>query len=220
MPGGEKGGRVAEKPVAVCPATADPRDVRLHHNPHLYPKPTRRHLEALVSPPLNLSCGTKRHGGGRSFGRSSHCTEGEGGTTARERKTESSHRQHEIESIGVGEWFRPRRARGDDGRYCTGMVKLSSLITSHRWADDSARRRKCARELIMGWGRRREQRSPPDSRGRGGRDGPGAAGSRLLARLAVPDSDGSTLDRVLAAEGAPRAGWAWDQHLPPGLTPS
>jgi hypothetical protein len=45
------------------------------------------------------------------------------------------------------------------------------------------------------------------------REGVGATGDSLLARLAVPDTGGVTLDGVLAAEGAEVAGVLRDFNL-------
>lgn len=45
------------------------------------------------------------------------------------------------------------------------------------------------------------------------REGVGATGDSLVARLAVPDTGGVTLDRVLAAEGAGVAGVLRDFNL-------
>jgi hypothetical protein len=45
------------------------------------------------------------------------------------------------------------------------------------------------------------------------RYGPSTTSNRLLARFAVPDSDGVTLDSILAAEGADVAGVLGDLHL-------
>jgi hypothetical protein len=45
------------------------------------------------------------------------------------------------------------------------------------------------------------------------REGVGATGDSLLARLAVPDPGGVTLDGVLAAEGAEVAGVLRDFNL-------
>jgi hypothetical protein len=55
--------------------------------------------------------------------------------------------------------------------------------------------------------RKRKKDAPPDGRGSGGRDGPGATGGGLLARLAVPDTDSGALDGVLF-EGERRGGSA------------
>jgi hypothetical protein len=45
------------------------------------------------------------------------------------------------------------------------------------------------------------------------RDGPGSASNSLLAALAVPDTDSSALDSVLAAECANVSGVLCDFHL-------
>jgi hypothetical protein len=143
----------------------------------------------------------------KSFGTSSHCTEGEGergGTTARERERQSRVTQTTTRSGWVSGLDLGELAETTDGTARAWSRQFSPL--RHETPDDSASRLQGgARASSSGSGTGRA-RSPPDSRGRGGRDGPGAAGSRLLARLAVPDSDGSTLDRVLAAEGAPACG--------------
>lgn len=62
--------------------------------------------------------------------------------------------------------------------------------------------RRCERVSTRKKRRRKRERKtrdePPDGRGSGGRDGPGATGGGLLARLAVPDTDSSALDGVLS----------------------
>jgi hypothetical protein len=59
--------------------------------------------------------------------------------------------------------------------------------------------------VCAGWGK--------EGRGENVRDGPGTTSNGLLAGLALPDSDSSTLDGVLSAEGAGVAGVLRDFHL-------
>lgn len=58
------------------------------------------------------------------------------------------------------------------------------------------------KHIVSNHSRREKEReggrdSPANGSGGGSRDGPGSSGGGLLAGLAVPDSDGGTLDRVL-----------------------
>ena len=208
-----RGEPVAEKPVAVCPSTGTPETFRHHHNPHLFPaQPTRRHLgnPRNLLRFVSLSWNKASWCGGRKvLGRVPIAPrERERGVQppAREKDKVEPHRQPRdlrvsgwVSGLDLGEL-----AETTDGTARAWSRQFSPL--RHETPDDSASRLQGgARASSSGSGTGRA-RSPPDSRGRGGRDGPGAAGSRLLARLAVPDSDGSTLDRVLAAEGAPACG--------------